>query len=76
MIFEKVKTIIAEQLNIAEDKITLETSLINDINADSLDLFQIISNMEDAFNIEFPHDVVSGMQTVGDAVEYIKAKTE
>jgi len=73
MVFEKIKTVIAEQLGISEDKITLETSLLTDIGADSLDIFQIISNLEDEFGMEFPPDVVEGMKTVGDAVEYIKA---
>jgi len=73
MVFEKIRTVISEQLNISEDKITLETSLISDIGADSLDIFQIISNLEDEFGVEFPPEVAENMKTVGDAVEYIKA---
>jgi len=72
MVFEKIKTIISEQLNVADEKITLETSLLNDIGADSLDIFQIISNLEDEFGIEFTNDVVENMKTVGDAVKYIE----
>ncbi|MCL2373175.1 MAG: acyl carrier protein [Defluviitaleaceae bacterium] len=73
MVFEKIRTVIVEQLSISEDKITLETSLLTDIGADSLDIFQIISNLEDEFGIEFSSDVVTNMKTVGDAVEYINA---
>ena len=73
MIFEKVRTIIAEQLNISEDKITPETSLVNDIGADSLDIFQIVSNLEEEFDMEFSQDSAEQMKTVADAVEYITA---
>jgi len=73
MVFEKIRTVISEQLSVSEDKITLETSLLNDMGADSLDIFQIISNLEDEFDMEFPPDVAEKMKTVGDAVEYIKA---
>jgi len=73
MVFEKIRTVIVEQLGVSEDKITPETSLLSDIGADSLDIFQIISNLEDEFGIEFSSDVVTNMKTVGDAVAYIKA---
>ena len=73
MVFEKIRAIICEQLSIAEDKITPETSLTNDIGADSLDIFQIISNLEDEFGMEFPNEVAAEMKTVGDAVAYIEA---
>jgi len=74
MVFERIRTVISEHLNISEDKIKLETSLLNDIGADSLDIFQIISNLEDEFGVEFPTDIVTEMKTVGDAVEYINTK--
>jgi len=73
MVFEKIRAVISDQLSIPEDKITLKTSLLNDIGADSLDIFQIISNLEDEFGMEFPSDVAADMKTVGDAVEYINA---
>ena len=72
MVFEKIRAVIVEQLGVPEEKITLETSLLTDIGADSLDIFQIISNLEDEFGVEFSNDVVENMKTVGDAVEYIK----
>lgn len=75
MIFEKIRTVISEQLDIPEDKITPDKSLTTDIGADSLDIFQIISDLEEEFDMEFPTEVITEMKTVGDAVEYIKANT-
>ncbi|MCL2421312.1 MAG: acyl carrier protein [Defluviitaleaceae bacterium] len=73
MIFEKVRTIIAQQLSIAEDRITPETSLTVDIGADSLDIFQIVTELEEVFDMEFPPDIAPNLKTVGDAVAYIEA---
>jgi len=75
MTFEKVRDIIAEQIGISEDKIIPETSLLDDIGADSLDIFQIVSNLEEEFDIEFTKEAVEGMRTVSDAVAYIDATT-
>ena len=73
MIFETVRSIIADQIGTPEDSITPATSLLDDIGADSLDIFQIVSNLEEEFNIEFAKDAVENMRTVGDAVAYIEA---
>jgi acyl carrier protein len=75
MVFDTVRTIIAEQFNVSEDTITLETSLTNDIGADSLDVFQIISELEEIYDIEFSHDSVEQMKTIADTVEYITVNT-
>lgn len=72
MEFEKIKGIIAEQLSIDEETITMETSFADDLGADSLDVFQIISELEEEFDIEFDNDDAEKLKTVGDAVEYIK----
>ncbi len=72
--FDKIREIIAEQFNIKKENITLETSFYNDLNADSLDLFQIITELEDVFGIEFSNDDADKIKTIGDAVEYIKNK--
>ena len=72
--FEKIRKIIAEQFNIDEDKITLETSFYDDLSADSLDLFQIITEIEDEFDIEFSNEDAENIKTIGDAVNYIKNK--
>ena len=76
MVFEKIRQIISEQLSVPEEKITLETSLTSDIGADSLDIFQIISSIEEAFNVEFPDTVSKDMKTVADAVAFINANAE
>lgn len=73
MVFEKVRQIICEQLSIPEEKITQETSLTADIGADSLDIFQIITNLEEEFGVEFTNSTVESVKTVGDAVAYIAA---
>lgn len=70
MEFDKVKEIIAEELGVSEDEITLETSF-EDLGADSLDLFQIINTLEEEFGIEFDNDESSEIKTVGDAVDYV-----
>ncbi|MCL2851546.1 MAG: acyl carrier protein [Defluviitaleaceae bacterium] len=72
MEFEKIRSIIADQMSISEDKITLETSFTDDLGADSLDIFQVISELEEEFNMEFSNDAAEKIKTVGDAVEYIK----
>lgn len=71
----QVISIIAEQLGISESEITEETAF-SDLGADSLDLFQIISALEEEFNIEFDSEQVEKIKTVGDAMEYIKAAVE
>ena len=72
MEFEKVKKIIVEVLNVEEDDITLETTFIDDLGADSLDVFQIIMGLEEEFEIEIPNEEAEKIVTVGDAVEQIK----
>jgi len=72
MEFEKIRTIIAEQLGRPESDITMETSF-DDLGADSLDLFQIISELEEAFDMEFSQDDLDKVTTVGAAVEYIQS---
>ena len=73
MEFEKVREIISEQKGVSEDKITMETTFLDDLNADSLDVFQIISELEDYFELEFEADDIEKIKTVGDAVDYIKS---
>ena len=68
MEFEKLKKIIAEVLN----EITMETTFVDDLGADSLDVFQIIMGLEEEFDIEIPNEEAEKIVTVGDAVEQIK----
>jgi len=72
MDFEKIRKIIAEQLNISESEITEETSFEDDLGADSLDIFQIIMALEEEFNLEISNEDAEHISTVADVVEYIK----
>lgn len=72
MEFEKLKGIIAEVLNVDEDEISMETTFVDDLGADSLDVFQIIMGIEEEFDIEIPTEEAEKIITVGDAVEQIK----
>ena len=75
MEFEKLREIIADVMNIDEKEITEDSSFENDLGADSLDVFQIIMGIEDAFDIEIDNDEAEKIVTVGDAVEQIKNAT-
>lgn len=72
MEFEKIQNIIAEVLNIDKDKITMDTTFIDDLGADSLDVFQIIMGIEEEFDLEIPTEKAESIVTVGDAVEAIR----
>ena len=73
MEFEKLKKIIAEVLNVDEDEITMDTTFVDDLGADSLDIFQIIMGMEEEYDIELENEAAEQIRTVGDAVEAIRA---
>ena len=75
MEFEKLQEIIADVLNVNADEITMETKSVDDLGADSLDIFQIIMGIEEAFDIEIDNDDAEKIVTVGDAVEQIKNAT-
>jgi len=75
MVFEKVKKIIVEQLGVEEDEVTLESSFIDDLGADSLDIVELIMALEEEFDLEIPDSEAEKISTVGDAVEYIKNNT-
>lgn len=72
MEFEKLQQIIAEVLNIDPEEITMNTTFVDDLGADSLDVFQIIMGIEEEFDIEIPSEEAEKIVTVGDAVEQIK----
>ena len=72
MEFEKLQKIIAEVLNVEEDEITMDTTFVDDLGADSLDVFQIIMGIEEEFDIEIPNEEAEKIVSVGDAVEQIK----
>jgi len=72
MEFEKLQEIIAEVLNVDADEITMETTFVDDLGADSLDVFQIIMGIEEEFDIEIANEDAEKIVSVGDAVEQIK----
>ena len=72
MEYEKLKGIIADVLNVDENEITMETTFVDDLGADSLDVFQIIMGIEEEFDIEIAQDEAEKIVSVGDAVEEIK----
>lgn len=74
MVFEKVKSIVADQLDVEEEKVTAEASITEDLGADSLDVVDLVMSIEDEFEIEIPDEAVEGIKTVGDIVSYIESK--
>lgn len=77
MVFDKVKEIIIDQLDVDEDKVTMDAEIRGDLGADSLDAVDLIMAFEEEFNIEIPDDVAENkIKTVGDAVTYIEENTE
>jgi acyl carrier protein len=75
MEFERLKEIIVDVLNVGEDEIKMDTTFVDDLGADSLDIFQIIMGIEEAFDIEIENEDAEKIVTVGDAVEQIKNAT-
>lgn len=75
MEFEKLKTIIAEVLNLDESEIQMDSKFVDDLGADSLDIFQILMGIEETFDVEIDNEDAEKIVTVGDAVEEIKKVT-
>ena len=72
-LFEKLKGMIVDQLGVDEDSITMESSFVDDLNAESLDMVELVMAMEQEFDISVPDEVAEKVGTVGDAVEFIKS---
>ena len=72
MIFDKVKEILMDQLDVEEEKVTMEASIVDDLGADSLDLVDMVMALEEEFDVEIPDDQVENIKTVGDIVKYIE----
>ncbi|MFA5843622.1 MAG: acyl carrier protein [Coriobacteriia bacterium] len=72
-IFDKVKAVIVDQLNVEEDDVLEEASFVDDLGADSLDIVELVMALEEQFGISIPDEQAEGIKTVGDAVEYIAA---
>lgn len=76
MIFEKIRAIIVDQLGVEEDMITMDTNIMKDLEADSLDAVEIILGVEDEFEIEIPDEVAEKFETVGDLVGYVDENSD
>ncbi len=76
MVFDKVKKIIVDQLDVEEDKVTEAASITDDLGADSLDVVDLVMSFEEEFDIEIPDDQVEKSKTVGDIVKFIEEKVE
>ena len=76
MIFEKLKDIIAEQLSVDADEVTMDSNIQDDLGADSLDVVDLITTIEDEFDLQFPDEAVEEIKTVGDIANYIEKNTD
>ncbi len=72
MVFEKIKSILAEQLSVEEDNMTMETNIAKDLGADSLDVVELLMSIEDEFDVEIPDEEIENIKTIGELTEYIK----
>ncbi len=72
MVFERIREIICEQLDLEEDSVTMDSNIMEDFEADSLDLVDLVMSLEDEFNMEVPDDQIENFRTVGDVVRYIE----
>lgn len=73
MVFEKIKDILSDQFDVEEDSITMETSLSDDLGADSLDVVDLLMSIEDEFEVEIPDEEVENLKTVSQLVKYIES---
>ena len=76
MVFEKVREILCDQLDLGEDKVTMEASITDDLGADSLEVVDLVMSLEDEFNVEIPDEEVENIKTVSDIVKYIEDKAD
>lgn len=74
MVFEKVKNILVKELSLDADQVIMEANLIDDLGVDSLDIFEVVMSLEEAFAIEISNDDIEDIKTVGDIVNYIQAR--
>ena len=72
MVFERIREIICDQLDLEEDKVTMDSDIMEDFEADSLDVVDLVMSIEDEFGLEVPDDQIENFRTVGDVVRYIE----
>lgn len=70
--FERIREIICDQLDLEEDKVTMDSDIMEDFEADSLDVVDLVMSIEDEFGLEVPDDQIENFRTVGDVVRYIE----
>ena len=73
--FERIRELLAEQLDIDEDKITMDSDILEDFEADSLDVVDMVMTLEDEFGVEVPDEQIENFHTVGDVVRYVEANS-
>ena len=72
MVFERIREIICDQLDLEEDKVTMDSDIMEDFEADSLDVVDLVMSIEDEFGLEVPDDQIENFRTVGDVARYIE----
>lgn len=72
MVFTKIQELLASQLNIPKEKITMESDIINDLGADSLDVVELLMSLEEAYNITVPDEMANQLQTISAVVEFVE----
>lgn len=75
MTFDKIKSILAEQLDADIDQMTMDTDIAKDLGADSLDVVELLMSIEDEFSVEIPDEEIENIKTIGELVEYIEANS-
>ena len=72
MVFDKIKEMLADQLDADAEEMTMETDIADDLGADSLDVVELLMSIEDEFDVEIPDEEIENLKTIGDVVEYIQ----
>lgn len=75
MVFEKVKGILVDQLDVEESNITMDSNIIEDLGADSLDIVDLVMTLEDEFDTEIPDEEIENIKTVGDIVRFVEERS-
>ena len=76
MVFEKVRAILVDQLDVDEDAVSMESVISDDLGADSLDIVDLVMSLEEEFDVEIPDEDIEGIKTVEDIVKFIESKKE